>query len=105
MRTYKAGNVGFVGIGFMLSNVRVALGTRTSTRPADLETLIEGQMVVQELEADAASAVLMRWHFSGLGWIGQVRPIGAHRNVGPHQRADSSICFDPTRTSRALASG
>jgi len=63
MRAQQPCDVLFVRISLVASEVGVAFGTETRARSADLKGLIEAESIVQELEADAASAVLMRWHW------------------------------------------
>jgi hypothetical protein len=63
MRPDQPGDILFVRRSVAVSNEWLALATTLPARSANLKGLIEAESIVQELEADAASALLMRWHF------------------------------------------
>jgi hypothetical protein len=96
MRADQPGDILFVGRSFAVLNERLALGTKPPARSADLKGLIETESIVQELEADAASAVLMGWHGRVLRWArwaSALKPSGTGRDAQPLQikllRADA----------------
>ena len=62
MRADQPGDILFVRRSFAVLNERLALATALPARSADLKGLIEAESIVQELEADAASAVWVSWH-------------------------------------------
>jgi hypothetical protein len=63
LRADQARDILFVRRSFAVLIERLALATTLPARSANLKGLVEAESIVQELEADAASAVLMGWHW------------------------------------------